>query len=194
MSLINKTLITILLCLSAAAEAATEFVRLEGSISPDYSGPSLPEGLYPGQFLYFDIEFDLELNPNGQPDTENINGFVAGFVNGNYAINIFNGWAGSDASGYIYRAFNMAGPLGIVDRRNCNFAQLPPECLNPLEFDWVVGSEAQLLFTDLFDTVATLTVTYRGSAPPPPIPLPAGIWLFLSALGATVGLRKISGS
>ena len=31
--------------------------------------------------------------------------------------------------------------------------------------------------------VARLNVTYRGSTPPPPIPLPASVWLLLPALG-----------
>ncbi|MFK8030600.1 MAG: hypothetical protein AB8G18_10195 [Gammaproteobacteria bacterium] len=192
MNKVKLLLLALVPCISLSSFAATEYIRLQGTVGSD-PALDLPDGLIPGQFLYFDIEFDVTVDPAGFSDQSSFNFFEASFYAGNYAVDVSYGYASFDASFRRYRGFSLNQPLRIERVISCDFDFPPPHCTTPsLGFDWDVGTIAFLESGSQFfsDTLSVLEVTYRGSEPPPPIPLPAGLWLFISALGALCVTKK----
>ena len=165
---------------SSSVQAATEYLRFEGSSWQD--GSSISQ-------VRFDFMIDTALDVPGRPDGEFRDVFAVTYLSGSVpGPDLTYGETHDFPEGYITL-------LTLTDalRVGTTWDSLGEPYPTDRSIDtWVVGSWVSLLdnagYTDN-DVVGSLQLTYRGATPP--VPVPAAAWLFLSGLGAlSLTLRR----
>ena len=173
------------------SNAATEYIRFTGSadLFCIFCGVTLADfGWTEGQALYFDVMFDTAADSPLADDYAEVDYFAAVALAGTNAIgltfdnNEIVGVTPTYPEGPVtwFRGFGSSLRLGK------SFYDLPPFGGDVSIDTWTVGTQVFLYNPDGFSqpyfSLASLAVSYRGSGPPPPIPLPASVWLLMPAL------------
>lgn len=183
------------LLFAPAIQAATEYLRFEGAISPFYdeyaSGYDVALGFQPGQSVYFDFEIDTDLDVGGYPDGSYQNYFAVNYL------------AGSVSGSAVTRGLTTMFPEGVTTwlyvtntlRVGTSWDSLG----NPSDESigtWVVGDAMQLMNYSYFSeySIGSLTLTYRGTTQPSAyVPIPAAAWLLVSGLGLLAAMARRKG-
>ncbi|MFK8029101.1 MAG: VPLPA-CTERM sorting domain-containing protein [Gammaproteobacteria bacterium] len=191
--------VALLLITAHQSHAALEYLRISG-VATEYcinmiDGPcelALAEyGLVDGQFVYFDVVIDTDVDDPINPDQSFIDYFSAFII------------AGTEISGVDYASLPTAAtnsyPEGsdtlVFFDPNLAFGvrlyNLGTTFTDVSIDTWVVGTEMELLLTNSMafadragGSIADLHLVYRSDVPSPAIvPLPVSLWLLLSAFG-----------
>ena len=173
---------------SSSVQAATEYLRFEGSVYSWHDGSS---GFSPSQAVHFDFMIDTAMDVPGSPDSSFDDYFSVTYLSGSVpGSDVTYGVTSSFPEGYITL-------LAVTDalRVGTTWDSLGEPYPTDWSIDtWAVGTWVSLLDNAGYtqdDVIGNVQLTYRDGTPPPPVPVPAAAWLFLSGLGAlSVTLRR----
>ena len=179
-------------------QAATEFLRFEGSIGSFYSssdpGYDASLGFIPGQAVYFDFQIDTTLDAAGHPDTGSYpdigsqDNFAVTYLAGSIAApNETYGATSSFAEGMTTWLF-VTDSLRVGTRWD-SLGNPSDESIDT----WAVGDPMALMNNSYLpdNIIGNLALTYRNSSPPNAyVPVPASLWLFGSALIGLIGVAR----
>jgi hypothetical protein len=183
----------LLIFIGFRAEAATEYLRFTGSISPAYDsghdGYDPTYGLTANQTVYFDFAIDTALDAAGRPDGSFEDNFFATYAEGSVTGN------GNEYGQTVTFPEGITSWLFVVSslRVGINWDTLddPQQAIEDYSVNiWFTGAGIDLLGNSYFgnNKIANLTLVYRASTPPPAyVPLPAAIWLFGTGLACLLG-------
>lgn len=178
-------------------QASLEFIRVEGALT-QFGAQQL--GLDVDQSLYFDVAIDTDVVLEYQFDYW-IEYFAEG-LGGTVNNTPINAVSAMDASTNFYRFITFEfddipaiNRLYLGERFPCYNDYAEPQCQDPLAFDWEVGDTLELTSGQDFGNpdffaFAYMEVTYRGAEPPPPVPLPASLWLLMSGLTCLLASKR----
>ena len=182
-----------LILIGFRAEAATEYLRFTGSISPFYEsghdGYDSAYGLTASQKVYFDFAIDTALNAAGHPDSSFEDNFLATYIEGSVTGNGDNyGQTVTFPEGITSWLFVTSSlRVGI----NWDALDDPQQAIENFSVNtWSIGTGIDLLGNSYFSNnkIANLTLVYRDIIPPPAyVPLPAAIWFFGTGLACLFG-------
>ena len=182
-------------------QAATEYLRFEGSIINNYHegqpGFDASFGFVKNQSVYFDFQIDTTLDVVGQPPDDAVRDiFAATYLSGSFAGSYETyGQTITFAEG-ITTELLLTDSLrvGISWPTLNDLSMLPPPVDESID-TWSVGDNIELFNYSSDDAwwniIGGLTMTYRDMAPPPAmVPIPAALWLFGSGLLGLIGLAR----
>jgi hypothetical protein len=171
----NLILVFALILAAPLAQAATEYLRFEGSSDPNF---------------YFDFVIDISLEAPGYTDETWQDFFAAEYLGGS------DGGAGITHGLTAFFPEGWSTYLYLPDSR---IIGAPWDWLDsPYPDDesigtWDIGDSLRLMEGGVFseNAIAGLRLTYRdASSPPAIVPIPATAWLFGSALGLLGWMRR----
>jgi len=175
------------------AEASIEYLRFEGSISPFYNsahdGYDPAFGLTAGQMVHFDFTIDTAQDAAGHTDSSFEDNFLAIYDEGSVTGSGDNFGQTSTFPEGITSWLVVTNTLLV----GINFDRLDNTGQDLSINTWTSATSIDLMGNSYFSNnkIANLSMTYRGSTPPPAyVPPPAAIWLFGSGLLGLVGMAR----
>lgn len=190
-----------LTCIIPPSYGAIEFYRFQGSIAADADVAGLGLGLETGQSVYFD--FAIETTPFSTSWLSDI--YPAVFLRGSTT-----GYRGTTLGFDITTPEATVGNLftQIPDANALRDGELVQGLLidhaHPIAFDfalpdlgvgaWTLGQNLRLRIGSAYQftnaqQIGELSLTYRATEAPPPIPLPASVWLLAGAFAVMLCYR-----
>lgn len=175
------------------AEASIEYLRFEGSISSFYN--SEHDGYDPAfdltadQAVYFDFSIDTALDTVGHPDSSSEDNFFATYDEGSVTGSGDNFGQTSTFPEGITSWLVVTNTLLV----GVNWDRLDNTGQDISINTWTSATSIDLMGNSYFSNnkIANLSMTYRGSTPPPAyVPLPAAIWFFGSGLLGLIGMSR----
>ena len=181
-------------------QAATEYLRFEGSIINSYRegqpGFDASFGFVRNQSVCFDFQIDTTLDVVGQPDQTVADKFAATYLSGSFAGSYETyGQTITFAEG-ITTELLLTDSLRVgISWPTLNDLAMLPDPVDESIHTWNVGDNIELFNYSSDDAwwniIGELTITYRDMVPPPAmVPISAALWLFGSGLLGLIGVAR----
>lgn len=202
----KKLILTGMMLFSTLQTHAIEFIRIAGIASDACAASNFTcpytladYGLTEGQFIYFDLLVATELDDPQNPDTF-IDDFFGAILLAGTEVGAFQVDAAVIARTSIYPEGSET--LFFDEQGGLALGVVLPNDADTFGFEgsidfWEPGTDIDLFVTGLLNnqgvntSIAELQLVYRGtSLPPAVVPVPAAVWLFVSALGSLVLRRR----
>ena len=173
-------------------QAATEFLRFEGSINNFYSdadaGYDAALGFVAGQSVYFDFQIDTSLDAAGFPDSAFEDNFAVTYLAGSIA--------GPSETHGTTTTFAEGTTTWLFVTDSLRVGTSWDSLANPSDESigtWAVGDSVALMNNSYFseNIIGNLAMTYRSALPPTAhVPVPVSLWLFGSGLIGLIGVAR----
>lgn len=185
---------------SLNAVADFEYLRFQGTIF-DYYAPGMDYGfgdLYDesygfnaGQSVLFDFRVNTSIDAEGKQDAYYQDYFYADYLGGTIHNSGENSYGVTKIFPEMATSWLSVGNGLLVGNGFTWYDSgfVPDERIS----GWEVGDYVQILSKSYYTDqhIGSLQLTHRASyAPPAPVPLPAAVWLFASALISFIGWHR----